>query len=172
MFCWLCRLFCRCLDVRRPRLEFTASLPGGCLVQGEIHMLRLTSVQQCELSINPVDARGNPAPIDNADYAPRWTSSDDSVASVTVDPNDPKKATVVANGERHRHRADQCGRGRRSRRGRGTHPERDPAGAGRGGRGGHADRRHGRALGSAPGGLSGPQRRSQAACKRRAGSVL
>lgn len=53
-------------------------------------MLKLTSTQQASLSISAVDARGKPAQVDDV----TWSSSDESVATVTVDPTDPRKATV------------------------------------------------------------------------------
>lgn len=42
-------------------------------------MLLLTVTQQCGLALTPVDAKGNPAALDGV---PRWTSSDETVATV------------------------------------------------------------------------------------------
>jgi hypothetical protein len=55
-------------------------------------MLKLTNTQQAALSIAPVDRKGKPAQVD----AIVFTSSDDTVATVTQDPDDPRKALLKA----------------------------------------------------------------------------
>lgn len=55
-------------------------------------MLQLTNTQQCALSVQGVDKKGNPAQLDSVVF----TSSDNSVATVTSDPSDPNKALVKA----------------------------------------------------------------------------
>lgn len=52
--------------------------------------LTLSTVQQCDLSINPVDAKGNPAAVDGA---PVWASSDPTVVSLVASGT---TATIVA----------------------------------------------------------------------------
>lgn len=46
-------------------------------------MLQLTDSQKCSLSISPVDAKGQPAPVQGV---PTWTSSVAATAVVTADP--------------------------------------------------------------------------------------
>ncbi len=55
-------------------------------------MLQLTDSQQCALSIAPVDAKGNPAPVQGA---PVWASSAPTVAAVTPSA-DGLSANIVA----------------------------------------------------------------------------
>lgn len=43
-------------------------------------MLILTDIQKCSLLIQPVDAKGNPAPVDGA---PTWSVADPTILSVT-----------------------------------------------------------------------------------------
>jgi hypothetical protein len=59
-------------------------------------MLILTDIQQVELQVAPKSAAGNPAPIDGA---PSWSSSDDTVLTVTPDAADPTKALAVTTGK-------------------------------------------------------------------------
>ena len=54
--------------------------------------LTLSSVQQAALSISAVDAKGNPAPVENVVYQ----GSDPAIAVVITDPNDATKAVVAA----------------------------------------------------------------------------
>ena len=54
--------------------------------------LTLTSVQQSKLSISAVDAKGNPAPVENVVYE----TSDLQIIVVGVNPNDETKAVVAA----------------------------------------------------------------------------
>lgn len=61
---------------------------------GEPQMLRLPDDKQVQLSINPLSRRGNPARIDGT---PRWTSSDESVVTLTPS-EDGKSATAKAVG--------------------------------------------------------------------------
>lgn len=57
--------------------------------------LILTDVQKVELSINPTSAAGNPAPVDGA---PVWTSSDETVLTVTAS-EDGLSAVAVTTGK-------------------------------------------------------------------------
>ena len=54
--------------------------------------LVLTDSQQCDLSIQPVDKKGRPAPVDGV---PVWGSSDDTVLTVQAGA-DGLTATIVA----------------------------------------------------------------------------
>src|SRR5262245_34232488 len=64
---------------------------GSGLGQEAEMSLVLTDTQQCDLSIQPVDAHGHPARIDGT---PTWSSSDDAICPVTPDASDPLKAIV------------------------------------------------------------------------------
>lgn len=59
------------------KLIFHATLEDQDL--GEITMIQLTDTQKVTLSIQPVDAKGNPALVDGA---PTWNSSDPSIITV------------------------------------------------------------------------------------------
>jgi hypothetical protein len=69
------------------------SFEGGYIVQGgDLMALTLTSVQQAALSISAVDAKGNPAPVENVVFE----GSDPNIIVVRADPADQTKATVLA----------------------------------------------------------------------------
>lgn len=55
-------------------------------------MLQLTDTQKVKVSVTPIDAKGAPAPVQSVTFV----SSDETVASVSPDPNDPNGAIVVA----------------------------------------------------------------------------
>src|SRR5512135_1416786 len=57
-------------------------------------MLQLTDIQSCRLLIQPVDIKGNPAPIDGK---PEWSLSDSNVLSLSVDDTG-LSATISAQG--------------------------------------------------------------------------
>lgn len=57
--------------------------------------LILTDVQKVELSISPTSAAGNPAPVDGS---PVWTSSDETVLTVTAS-EDGLSAVAVTTGK-------------------------------------------------------------------------
>jgi hypothetical protein len=57
-------------------------------------ILTLTATQQCPLSLNITDAKGNPAEV----HDPVWESSEPGTIEVVVDPTDPLAATVRAVG--------------------------------------------------------------------------
>lgn len=59
-----------------------------------VKMLLLTDVQKVVLSIRPVDAAGNPAPVDGV---PTWSVSDPTLLSVSP-AGDGMSAVVTANG--------------------------------------------------------------------------
>jgi hypothetical protein len=61
------------------RLVFTATLEGHVLE--DVTNMRLTDVQEVDLSIQPVDKKGNAAPVEGA---PAWSSSMPDVVSLTV----------------------------------------------------------------------------------------
>ena len=56
--------------------------------------LVLTDVQKVDLSVTPVDARGNPGVLDGV---PVWSTSDDTLVDVTPS-DDGLSATIVAKG--------------------------------------------------------------------------
>src|SRR5262245_53378573 len=56
-------------------------------------MFTLPDGQQVQVKISYVDAQGNPAEVDG-DVA--WSSSDENIATVTVDPSDSTLAVVAA----------------------------------------------------------------------------
>src|SRR5262245_35247993 len=51
--------------------------------------------KKVDVQVSYVDSKGNPAKVDG-DVA--WTSSDDSIVTVTVDPTDSSKASIAAAG--------------------------------------------------------------------------
>jgi len=53
--------------------------------------------EEFDLELGEFDAKGAPVPDRAGDATddPTWTVDDDTVATVTVDPNDPRKATVA-----------------------------------------------------------------------------
>lgn len=55
-------------------------------------MLVLTDTQQCDLTLQPVDKKGQPAAIDGT---PSWSSSNEAVVAVAVSANG-LSATLVA----------------------------------------------------------------------------
>lgn len=54
--------------------------------------ISLSDTQQVDLNVQPVDSKGQPTD----DPSLTWSVDDESVASLTVDPADPKHVTVVA----------------------------------------------------------------------------
>lgn len=88
---------CSCRDERRPAtaLKFWIRNHPGQTVQlvGET-MLLLTSTQKCSLSIQPVDAHGNPALVDGT---PTWSVADPNILTITP-AADGLSAEIVAAG--------------------------------------------------------------------------
>jgi hypothetical protein len=78
----------------KPEIRFAIHIEGGFLIKGDDMALTLTAVQQVGVSVSAVDAKGNPAPVENVQFS----SSDEAILTVTVDPTDPTKATAVAVG--------------------------------------------------------------------------
>ena len=74
------------------KLNIVLHFEGGYSVGGEQMALTLSVVQQAKLSISAVDAKGNPAPVENVVYE----TSDPQIILVGVDPNDETKAVVAA----------------------------------------------------------------------------
>jgi len=72
------------IDDGEPRIIFSIKTESNVLARN-ITMLVLPIDQKVHCSIEPVDAKGNPAPIDGV---PTWTSSNESIATVTADPSD------------------------------------------------------------------------------------
>ncbi len=64
-------------------LRWTLALPDHITltVKGDRIMLTLTDSQKVGLSIQPVDAKGNPAPVDGA---PQWAVSDEALLTLQV----------------------------------------------------------------------------------------
>lgn len=73
-------------------IVFSAVVEG--ISQKGITMLQLNDVQSCTLSIQPVDSRNNPAPVDGA---PTWTVSDATILTISVDSTG-LTATITAAG--------------------------------------------------------------------------
>ena len=57
-------------------------------------MLTLTTEQKAKVTVKPLTAKGNPAPVDDA---PGWSISDPAIASLVVAP-DGLSADVIAGG--------------------------------------------------------------------------
>jgi hypothetical protein len=79
------------IEEEQPRLVFSVSLPGGIKLK-DIKMLALPNDQKVTASIQPVDAKGNPASIDGLAV---WTSSSTDVASVQNVSSDSLSAEIV-----------------------------------------------------------------------------
>src|ERR1700747_2798943 len=75
----------------QPRLIFNVSLSGGIKLK-DIKMLVLPNDQKVTASIQPVDAKGNPATIDGLAV---WTSSSTAVATIENVSVDSLSAEVV-----------------------------------------------------------------------------
>jgi len=63
--------------------------------KGDFMAYKLPDDKKVGVQISYVDSKGNPAVVDG-DVA--WTSSDESIVTVTVDPSDSTKASVAAVG--------------------------------------------------------------------------
>ena len=72
------------------KLNLVLHFEGGFSVKGDDLMLTLTSTQKAALSVTAVDAKGNPAPVENVVFI----GSDPAVAVVQTNASDPTKATV------------------------------------------------------------------------------
>lgn len=75
------------------KIVFNATIKGEPTQEG-VTMLQLTDVQQVSLTIQPVDAKGNPAPVDGV---PAWNVSDATVLDLQV-AADGLSAVVTAKG--------------------------------------------------------------------------
>lgn len=79
---------------RAVRLRFRAQIPGQTPKEN-VMTLQLTDIQQVQLSIEPLDTKGNPAQVNGV---PSWVSSDPSI--LTVNPSaDGMSAMVLAVGK-------------------------------------------------------------------------
>lgn len=76
---------------RPPRIKWRIS-QGAFLVEGFMSALFLSSTQQSVLTIQPVDAKGNPAEIDGM---PKWAMSNSDVADLSIS-EDGMSVTLVA----------------------------------------------------------------------------
>lgn len=80
-----------------PRLYFSAlTYQGGPIVKGNIMAFELKDNQEVVVTAQAVDAKGNPAAIQPG--TAKWTSSDETVATVTPDPANELSASVKAVG--------------------------------------------------------------------------
>jgi len=78
------------IETTPPRFIFSVQTAG--LTVKDIQMLILANDHQARASIQPVDAKGNPAPIDGM---PNWTSSSADIASVQNIAPDGLSADIV-----------------------------------------------------------------------------
>jgi hypothetical protein len=76
----------------KTKLYFGIHIEGGFVIEGETMALTLTAVQQVGVSVSAVDAKGNPAQVEDVVFS----SSDEAVLLVKPDTSDPHKATAVA----------------------------------------------------------------------------
>jgi hypothetical protein len=73
-----------------PRIVFSAAI-GGILIK-DIKMLMLPNDHKVPVSIEPVDAHGNPAQVQGV---PNWTSSAENIAYVSAVASDGLSAEVL-----------------------------------------------------------------------------
>jgi hypothetical protein len=73
-----------------PRIVFSATI-GGILLK-DIKMLMLPNDHKVPVSIQPVDGKGNPAPVQGV---PSWTSSAETIAYVSSVASDGLSAEVL-----------------------------------------------------------------------------
>lgn len=78
-----------------PHLRWTIKFSRYSIIEGNDLMITITDNQQFEVTISPVDAKGNPAPIEGA---PVWSVSDPALLTVTALEPDGLTALVVAVG--------------------------------------------------------------------------
>jgi hypothetical protein len=78
----------------QPKLKFAILIEDGFVVEGDHLVLTLTSVQKCSMSVSAVDAKGNPAEVENVTF----TASDPAILTIEPDATDATKATVLAAG--------------------------------------------------------------------------
>jgi hypothetical protein len=94
---WMIKFLLRLVERRRRGRDLTLTLTfdeGYTVEGGNVMALTLTSVQQASLTVSAVDAKGNPAPIENVVYQ----SSDTSIVELQPDAEDSSVAWVVAVG--------------------------------------------------------------------------
>lgn len=78
---------------RHKKLRFKI-LTNNQIIEGENLVVQLTSVQFVEITLAPVDLRGNPAPVENI----VWESSDPSKLEIVPDAENPAHIRVNALG--------------------------------------------------------------------------
>lgn len=69
-------------------------LTNNQIIEGENLVVQMTSVQFVEITLAPVDLRGNPAPVENI----VWESSDPSILEIVPDTENPAHIRVNALG--------------------------------------------------------------------------
>lgn len=72
----------------------TATIDGKSIKEIGKMALQLTDIQKCDLTVSPVDAKGNAAPVEGA---PAWTVSDPTILGITA-AADGLSASIVALG--------------------------------------------------------------------------
>ncbi len=78
---------------RGPRLFLSRLTVDGATYIGELRMFQLSDVKTASASFSAVDAKGNPAAVEN----PSWASSDEAIFTVSVS-DDGLTATVNPTG--------------------------------------------------------------------------
>lgn len=71
---------------RAVEFQITATILPGGLPQKGITSMQLTDIQSVKLFIQPIDAKGNPAPVEAGTVV--WVSSDPTIITVGPDPDD------------------------------------------------------------------------------------
>ena len=66
-------------DLNEIALQWTLSLPNSITVKGDNMAITITDLQKFTASIQPISAKGNPAPVDGI---PVWDVSDSALLSV------------------------------------------------------------------------------------------
>lgn len=87
---------CKCCKKQKPKIKFTAiyRINNQIIISEDIKMIILTDVQKVLVTVSPVSAKGNAAPVDGI---PVWEVSDTSLLSV-VPSEDGLSAVVTAVG--------------------------------------------------------------------------
>lgn len=91
------KVFCRkSTKIQEDLIRFAFTFSNNTKVFGQNLMARITNTQNIGVSISPIDKKGAIAPVQDGSVA--WASSDETVATVVVDPTNPLAATVTAVG--------------------------------------------------------------------------
>lgn len=81
---------------RKPKFVFTRIKFGSIVVEGDLKMASMKENQEFDLTAAPKSASGKPTTIQQG--TAEWTSSDESVATVTPDPANELSAKVKSVG--------------------------------------------------------------------------